>query len=66
MFTTPRIIWIKRNLNHIDTRALLPRYQDPCIGQSPEWFRKSSNTQTTEIKKSGILIEDTRMVSENR
>ena len=37
---TQVIIWVDNILNHLDTRALLPRYQDSCMVYRPEWYQK--------------------------
>ena len=32
------IIWVNTILNHIDIRAILPRYGSSCMVYRPEWY----------------------------
>ena len=52
------IFWVNTILNHIDTRAILPRYEGSCLVFRPKWGRKQKYSQIpilTGIKKGEIL-----------
>jgi hypothetical protein len=36
--STGVIIWVNTILNHIDIKAVLPRYEDSCMVYRPEWY----------------------------
>ena len=40
------IIWVNTILNHIDTRAISPRYEGSCIVYRPKWYWKQECCQT--------------------
>jgi hypothetical protein len=53
---TQAIIWVHTIPTHIDTREILPRYEDSWMVYRPEWYRKaknSSNTHTVLESKNG-------------
>ena len=34
----PSSIWVITILNHIDTKAILPKYKDSCMVYRPKWY----------------------------
>ena len=44
-FYTRVIIWVNTILNHIDTTAILSRYEDSCLVYRPEWNQKHKYCQ---------------------
>ena len=66
---TQVIIWLKTILNYIDTRGILPRYEDSCMVYRPEWYWKQKYCQIPipyVYYKCEILILDTQMVLKKR
>jgi hypothetical protein len=37
---TQIIVWVDTVLNHIDTRMILPEYDNSCMVYTPEWYPK--------------------------
>ena len=42
---TQVIIWMNTILNHIDTRANLPKYEGSCMVYRSKWYRKQKYRQ---------------------
>ena len=67
IFVYQVIIWVHTILNHIDTRAILLRYESSCIIFRPEWYQQKINPSNTSnllvLKKCEKVITDTQMVS---
>jgi hypothetical protein len=32
------LIWVKINLDYIDTRVIVPRSKGPCMAYRPKWY----------------------------
>ena len=63
---TQVIIWVTTILNHINTRVILPRYEDSCMVYRPEWYQKQKYCQILMsywYQKLWNPHLDTRMVS---
>ena len=60
------MIWVTAILEDIDTRAILPRYEDSCMVHTSKGYWKQNFSQSIHTllisKKCTVLIIDTRMV----
>ena len=60
------IIWVNTILNHIDTRVILPRYENFGVICKPKSYQKQNYRHIPipiPVKKYEILIIDTQRVS---
>ena len=67
--STQVIIWVNTILNHIDTRAVLPRYAGSRMKYRARWYWKQkyvNYSYPTGLKKCEILIIDTLNGIKNR
>ena len=45
--STQVFIWVNTILNHIDTRAILPRCEGSCMVYRPEWYQNKNTVKYT-------------------